>query len=100
MRKKILLWVIVILIVSGWFAFLIEYIISHNKIAQIKAKNLALTNQLKYVNSVSKNLNATINFIDKTITDLQGIKTGLVETKNKLEIVGNTQNTTTKSNKK
>ncbi len=100
MKKKILIWVIIIVCISGWIAFFIEYGISYEKIKHIKAKNLELTSRLKYVKSVSQNLNATISIIDKTIGDLQQIKTGLIGTKKRLEIVGNTGKTINKKPQK
>lgn len=96
MKKRLLIWIIIVIAISGWIAFFIEYGISYEKIKHIKAKNLELTNQLKYVKGVSQNLNTTINVIDKTIGDLQQIKSGLVGTKKRLEILGNTTSETTK----
>ena len=94
MKKKILVWIVLVLIVSGWVAFLIEYGISYEKIKKVGAKNLQLINQLSYVNNVSRNINSTVSVINKTINDLQKIKAGLIHTKNKLEIIGNTNTNT------
>ncbi|MCL5674514.1 MAG: hypothetical protein M1501_02050 [Candidatus Omnitrophica bacterium] len=88
MKKRILIYGIIILVLSGWIAFLIEYMVSGKTIGRLEAKNSKFKAQLKYVNHVSQNLNATISIIDKTIGDLENIKVGLNATKKQLGVVG------------
>lgn len=85
MKKKIVVWLAIVILISGWLAFVIEMAVSQKELGELKAKNVQMDSQLKSLQVVSQNLNDTISTIDKTIQTFQKIKNDLLETKGQLE---------------
>jgi len=85
MKKKILIWIVCILIISGWLAFFIEYVVAKNHIAQLQIRIEEIDSQLKSVGAISKNLDQSISDIKKMISEFEKIKVSLEQTRNKID---------------
>ena len=84
-KTKLLIWLIVILIVSGWLCFFIEYASSKKQIAQLQIKVEQMDSQLKAVGDISNNINESIANIDRMISEFEKIKTSLQQVRTKIE---------------
>lgn len=75
--KKFLKWVIFILIISGWVAYGIGYMISQNKIKKLQDEITRLNSELTSYKIISEDVEKSSVQIDKIIQQLNELKTNL-----------------------
>jgi len=75
--KKFLKWVIFVLVISGWIAFGIGYMISQNKIKKLQDEITRLNSELTSYKIISEDVEKSSIQIDKIIQQLNELKTSL-----------------------
>jgi len=75
--KKFLKWVIFVLVISGWIAFGIGYMISQNKIKKLQDEITRLNSELTSYKIISEDVEKSSVQIDKIIQQLNELKTSL-----------------------
>ena len=75
--KKILKWVIFVLVISGWIAFGIGYAVSQNKIKKLQDEITRLNSELTSYKIISEDVEKSSVQIDKIIQQLNELKTSL-----------------------
>jgi len=75
--KKFLKWVIFVLVISGWIAFGIGYMISQNKIKKLQDEITCLNSELASYKIISEDVKKSSVQIDKIIQQLNELKISL-----------------------
>ncbi len=75
--KKFLKWVIFVLVISGWVAYGIGYMISQNKIKKLQNEITRLNSELTSYKIIAEDVKKGSVQIDKIIQQLNELKTSL-----------------------
>jgi len=90
-KTKLFVWLISILILSGWVSFFIEYVSSKKQIAQLQTRLEQMDSQIRAIGGISKNLDQAIADVDRMVSEFEKLKSSLQQTRNRIEKASKTE---------
>lgn len=85
MKKQIIKWILIILVLSGWIVSGVLYVNFKNKQAKIETKMITLESEVQAYQLLVDDINKNITQIEGIIREMEEIKNSLESVKNKME---------------